>query len=84
MPTLNEAVATTCAVVAQRKIFCKLPFAGIYAVMLSTLLVSLPSAEMEKLCPAAEAGTVMVSVSLLLPVYPDTLAPAGRAEVSRV
>ena len=52
--------------------------------MLSTLLVSLPSAEMEKLCPAAEAGTVMVSVSLLLPVYPDTLAPAGRAEVSRV
>ena len=52
--------------------------------MLSTLLVSFPSAEIENFCSAADAGTVMVSVSLLLPVYPDTLAPTGRAEVSRV
>ena len=68
MPTLKEAVATTWAVVAQRNTFCRLPFTGTYAVMLSTLLVSLPSAEMEKLCPAADAGTVMVSFSLRLPV----------------
>lgn len=65
---MKEAVATTWAVVAQRNTFCRLPFTGTYAVMLSTLLVSLPSAEMEKLCHAADAGTVMVSFSLRLPV----------------
>ena len=36
--------------------------------MLSMLRVSIPSADMLKLCPAADAGSVIVSVSLLLPV----------------
>ena len=76
--------ATTCAVVAQRNTFCRLPFDGTYAVMLFTLRVSLPVAEREKLCPAAVEDTVIVSVSVLLPVYPVTLAPAGSPDVLSV
>ena len=75
---------TTCATVAHRKIFCSDVPDGIYAVIFSSDLVSFPAAVTVKVCPASDMGAVKESVSLFVPVYPLTVTPSGRDEVSSV